>query len=240
MTVERTRVLIIVAWLGGLLFVVSLAVLLYSYFVTFGRPAASDRRWPAVTANLVLFSIFALHHSAFARTGAKAFIARHISPAIERSVYVWMASLLLIGVCMLWQPVSGNLYRVEWPVAVVGYVIQIIGVTITARGSSAIDVLDLAGIRRAVHGVHGRVSPTVPLQTTGVYGFVRHPLYFAWLLFVFGTPHMTLTRLEFAGLSSAYLALAIPLEERALIEAFGDEYRAYRMKVKWRMLPGVY
>ena len=240
MTIERRQLLIIFAWLGGLLFVVSLAVLLYSYFVTFGRPAASARQWPAVTANFVLFSIFALHHSLFARTGAKAVIARNISPAIERSVYVWVASGLFIGVCMLWQPVSGSLYQVEWPVAIVGYAIQIIGVTITARGSSAIDVLDLAGIRRAVHGVHGRVSPTLPLQTTGVYGFVRHPLYFAWLLFVFGTPHMTFTRLEFAVLSSAYLALAIPLEERALINTFGDEYRAYRRKVKWRMLPGVY
>jgi protein-S-isoprenylcysteine O-methyltransferase Ste14 len=69
---------------------------------------------------------------------------------------------------------------------------------------------------------------------------VRHPLYFAWLLFVFATPHMTFTRLEFAVLSSAYLALAIPLEERALINAFGESYLTYQRKVRWRMLPGVY
>lgn len=240
MTVERRPWLIIFAWLGGLLFAVSLAILLYSYFVTFGRPAASGRRWPPAAINFVLFAVFAQHHSVFARTGAKAFIARTISPAMERSVYVWMASLLFIGVCLLWQPVRGHLYRLEWPLAIVGYAIQCIGVTISARGSAAIDALDLAGIRRAEDGVHGRVRASVPLQTTGVYGFVRHPLYFAWLLFVFGTPDMTFTRLEFAVLSSAYLALAIPLEERALIHTFGDEYRAYRTKVKWRMLPGVY
>ncbi len=163
-----------------------------------------------------------------------------MSPIIERSVYVWIASLLLIGVCVLWQPVAGALYRFASPFAVLGYMIQIAGITITERGSSSIDVLDLACIRRAVDGVHGRVSPVVPLQTTGVYGFVRHPLYFAWLLFVFGTPYMTFTRLEFAVLSSLYLALAIPLEERALINTFGESYLTYQRQVKWRMLPGVY
>ena len=240
MTAERTRPLIVFAWLGGLSFVVSLAVLLYSYVVTFGRPAPSIERWPAAIANVALFSVFAFHHSVFARSGMKTAIARIISPVIERSVYVWIASILLISVCVSWQAIDGNLYRLEWPLAIVGYTIQIVGVSIVARGSSAIDVLDLAGIRRAIDGAHGRVSATVPLQTTGVYGFVRHPLYFAWLLFVFGTPHMTFTRLEFAVLSSAYLALAIPLEERALVNTFGDEYRAYRRKVRWRMLPGLY
>jgi protein-S-isoprenylcysteine O-methyltransferase Ste14 len=240
MTAGRARSLIVFAWAGGAMFVASLAVLLYSYFVTFGRPAPPHRRWPAVAANLVLFAVFALHHSIFARTGAKAFISRAFSPALERSVYVWIASSLLIGVSVLWQPVAGDLYRVASPFAVVGYAIQIIGVTITARGSSAIDVLDLAGIRHAIDGVHGRVSRHVPLQTSGVYGFVRHPLYFAWLLFVFATPHMTFTRLEFAVVTSLYLALAIPLEERALINTFGESYRAYQRKVKWRMLPGVY
>ena len=240
MTAERNRLLVGFAWLGGLLFAVSLVVLLYSYFVTFGRPGSEGQPWQAVVINLGLFSLFAAHHSTFARQAVKALVARRISPAIERPVYVWIASVLLIIVCVLWQPVDGELYRVEWPLAIIGYAIQIIGVTITARGSSAIDVLDLAGIRRALNDAHGRVSTNVPLQTTGVYGFVRHPLYFAWLLFVFGSPHMTFTRLAFAVVSSAYLALAIPLEERALINTFGDEYRAYRRKVKWRMLPGVY
>jgi protein-S-isoprenylcysteine O-methyltransferase Ste14 len=239
-TLHRARLLVTFAWLGGALFVASLAVLLYSYVISFGRPGFEGRRSLAVACNVLLFSTFALHHSAFARTGAKSFVARHVPPALERSVYVWIASLLLIAVCVFWQPVAGELYRIDWPLALIGYAIQIFGITITARGSSAIDALDLAGIRQTADGVHGRVSRRVPLQTTGVYGFVRHPLYFAWLLFVFATPHMTFTRLEFAVLSSAYLALAIPLEERALINAFGESYLTYQRKVRWRMLPGVY
>jgi protein-S-isoprenylcysteine O-methyltransferase Ste14 len=79
-----------------------------------------------------------------------------------------------------------------------------------------------------------------PLTTNGLYGFVRHPVYFAWALFVFSTPTMTGTRAAFAIISTVYLMIAIPWEERGLVETFGDKYQAYRRKVKTRMIPWVY
>jgi protein-S-isoprenylcysteine O-methyltransferase Ste14 len=80
----------------------------------------------------------------------------------------------------------------------------------------------------------------VPLETRGLYGFVRHPLYFGWALFVFAAPDMTLTRFSFAVISTAYLAAAIPFEERSLGRIFGSQYEAYKKRVRWRMLPGIY
>jgi len=59
-------------------------------------------------------------------------------------------------------------------------------------------------------------------------------------LIVFGIPDMTWTRFTFAAVSSAYLAVAIPFEERALVEAFGQTYREYQRKVRWRLIPGVW
>jgi protein-S-isoprenylcysteine O-methyltransferase Ste14 len=55
-----------------------------------------------------------------------------------------------------------------------------------------------------------------------------------------GTPLMTGTRLSFAATSTLYLLLAIPFEERSLEDTFGEAYRAYRQRVRWRMLPGLY
>jgi protein-S-isoprenylcysteine O-methyltransferase Ste14 len=69
---------------------------------------------------------------------------------------------------------------------------------------------------------------------------VRHPLYFGWTLVVFGTPAMTADRLVFAIVSTAYLAIAIPFEERSLIRHFGQQYERYRGRVRWRMIPFVY
>jgi protein-S-isoprenylcysteine O-methyltransferase Ste14 len=65
-------------------------------------------------------------------------------------------------------------------------------------------------------------------------------LYLAWALFVFGAPVMTASRFTFAAVSTAYLAVAIPFEERTLLTLFGAEYRAYQQKVRWRMVPGLY
>jgi protein-S-isoprenylcysteine O-methyltransferase Ste14 len=74
----------------------------------------------------------------------------------------------------------------------------------------------------------------------GPYHLVRHPIYLGWALMTFGAPTMTGTRLAFAVISTAYLALAVPFEERSLVEAFGDEYLEYQRRVRWRMIPGLY
>jgi protein-S-isoprenylcysteine O-methyltransferase Ste14 len=51
---------------------------------------------------------------------------------------------------------------------------------------------------------------------------------------------MTLGRLTFAFISFVYVLLAIPLEERALLERHGASYRHYQSRVRWRLLPGMY
>lgn len=228
-----------VAWAGALAFVISLGFFLYAYFFTFAVTTAAPPA-PAIATNLVLFSVFALHHSVMARSGAKSWLTRRVPPYLERSLYTWLASLLFIAVCAWWRPVDGIVYA--WPaqIAWVGHVIQAAGIVLTIRGSSAIDMLDLAGVRPVLDARGGASPKHVPLMTTGLYGFVRHPLYFAWVLLVFGAPEMTGTRLTFAIISTVYLAIAIPFEERSLVTLFGPAYRKYQETVRWRMIPFLY
>ena len=119
-----------------------------------------------------------------------------------------------------------------------GYVVQLAGVVLTIRSSAALDVLDLAGVRQVQRASLGTPPRHVALETTGLYGFVRHPLYFAWALMVFASPDMTGTRATFAIVTTLYLAIAIPWEERSLVQIFGRDYEAYRRQVRWRMFPG--
>ena len=60
--------------------------------------------------NFLLFTLFAAHHSLFARTGIKRWIASRVPPELERSTYVWIASLLLILVWIAWRPLPGVAY----------------------------------------------------------------------------------------------------------------------------------
>jgi methanethiol S-methyltransferase len=268
-TLRVSRAAWLFAWGGAAAFAVSLAFFLYSYLVRFGRPAADSSIVVPTVVDAGLFTLFAVHHSLFARpfvkrrlfgvrpgsdpgqtgvrpgsdpgqTGVRPGSERGLTPpvsALERPAYVWIASLLFIAVCAAWRPVPGELYRLTGVFAIAAYAVLAAGIIMTARGSARLDVLDLAGVRAVSPS---RPQKHVPLQTHGVYGFVRHPVYFAWVLMVMGTPHMTMTRLTFAVISTAYLAIAIPFEERALLDVFGEEYRDYRNRVRWRMIPGVY
>ena len=228
------------AWTGACAFIGSLAFFLYAYVVRFGLAVETGPVARPVIINALLFTMFALHHSLFARAGLKAWVRRRFSHELERSLYVWIASLLFMAVCWWWRPVPGVAYRLPDGWRWLGFAAQLAGLVLTFLGAKALDVFDLAGVRGVMRTGSAPVSGPVTLVTTGVYGIVRHPLYLGWALLVFGAPDQTATRMTFAIISTAYLALAIPWEERGLIAVFGEDYRRYRAARRWRMLPGIY
>jgi protein-S-isoprenylcysteine O-methyltransferase Ste14 len=226
--------------MGAGAFAASLAWFFYSYFVRFSQPAPPGPVVRPIAIDVLLFTLFAAHHSVLARTGVKSGLQRRVAPAVERSLYTWAASLLFIVVCARWQPVPGVLYDIPFPWSLAGYAVQAAGAALTVASAAAIDALDLAGVRPALLARSGQAARHVPLRTRGIYGIVRHPLYSAWAMMVFGTPTMTATCAAFAVISTLYLAVAIPWEERGLTHVFGHDYDAYRREVRWRMIPFLY
>ena len=238
MAAIRERVFV---WLGGVMFVASLAFCAYSYLVHWsgGREplvhvafGLAEPGPPAAIFDAILVSLFAAHHSVFARERVKQALAQALPERLVRTVYVWTASLLLLIVCALWQPIGGDAYQVTGWRAMIHLALQASGVWLIAQSVRVIDALELAGIRRR--------PATGDLQMAGPYRLVRHPLYLGWMLATFAAAHMTIDRLAFAVLTTAYLVVAIPWEERALIAVFGREYQAYQRRVRWRVLPYVY
>jgi protein-S-isoprenylcysteine O-methyltransferase Ste14 len=231
------------AWGGAAVFVTSLSYALYSYDVTFRQEIAGSFTVAPILWNIALFSVFALHHSAFARMGMRDRIARRF-PTLERSIYVWVASLLLIAVCAWWQPVGGVTWRATGALAAVLDVLHIIGIVLAVASAAIIDIWELAGIRQVYPGFRAK-SPEPKAQspefkTTGPYGLVRHPIYLGWFLIVFAVGTMTMTRFAFAVISSLYVLIAIPFEERSLLETTAGSYERYRQKVRFKLVPGVY
>jgi len=230
------------AWAGAVLFAAALAYFLFSYSLTFGEITEGTIAPGAIVFDIALFSVFALHHSIFARIPVRSSV-RHIVPAkLERSVYVWVASLMLIGVCYGWRAVPGVLWQVSRPWSWSIVAVQLVGVWLTLRSAAVIDGLELAGVRQ-VSTPNAQLptpkSEAFEFKTIGPYGWVRHPIYLGWILIVFSVGTMTMTRLVFAAVSSLYLVIAIPFEERTL-RASASAYNDYISRVRWRLIPGVY
>jgi len=221
-------------WIGGAVFVLALALCAYCYLFGWASPAAEGSWSPvgAITMDTVLFAVFALHHSLFARQSVKGHLASVLPNRLLRSFYVWSASLLLLAVLALWRRVAGDLYHVTGWRAVAHAGVQLAGVWLIARSVARIDALELAGIKPS--------SGEEALQVAGPYQWVRHPLYLGWLLALFGAAHMTADRLAFAAITTGYLLLAVPWEERSLLRLFGEPYARYQRRVRWRVVPFIY
>jgi methanethiol S-methyltransferase len=217
-------------WLGGGVFVAALALCGYSYVVVWARSVPFDGG--AIAVDAALFTAFAAHHSVFAREPVKRWLVKLVPDGLLRSVYVWIASLLLILVCAGWQPVGGDVYRIHGGWALMHAAVQLAGVLLIASAVRAIDALELAGIRTHV--------ADDSLQISGPYRWVRHPLYLGWLVATVGAAHMTGDRLLFAAISVFYLIIAVPFEERSLGRSFGEQYARYQQLVRWRIVPYVY
>ncbi len=213
------------------IFAASLGLLAWWWTIVAGR-AAGPLSARAAALDLALFTAFALHHSALARPGPQRWLASHVPPDLVRTSYVWTASVLLIGVCLLWQPVGGTVYALRGIPAAVLRLLQLAGLVVLVLAVRRIRVAELAGL------VPTRAGE--PLQVRGPYALVRHPIYLGWVLVFGATPHMTADRLLFFGVSTAYLCVAVPYEEAGLRRQFGSRYDTYRAAVRWRIVPFLY
>jgi methanethiol S-methyltransferase len=193
----------------------------------------------ALLVNLGLLGLFAIQHSVMARPGFKRVWKRVIGEPIERSTYVLASSLALILLFWQWSPLGGVIWQVENPVArSVLLAVFAAGWLIVLATTFLIDHFDLFGLRQVWLYLRGKPYMPIVFRTPGPYRWVRHPLYVGWLLAFWATPIMTAAHLVFALATTGYILTAIQLEERDLVDTFGDEYRRYRSRVPM-LIPGL-
>lgn len=189
---------------------------------------------PFVTSllvDLVLLGLFALQHSIMARPAFKRWFTRVIPESAERSTYVLASSLVLILLFIAWQPLGGSVWTVTDPTARgVIWGCFAFGWLLVLVSTFLINHFDLFGLRQVWLQLLGRPYTNLPFGTPWLYKVVRHPLYVGWFFAFWATPTMTLSHLVFAVMTTAYILVAIQLEERDLV-AHHPEYRAYQEQV---------
>ena len=223
---------------GVVCYIVFFATFLYAigFIGNFAVPKSMDsaRDAPLMAAlltNLGLLALFALQHSVMARPAFKRWWTRIVPESAERSTYTLLSSLALIVLFAFWQPMGGVVYQVTSPIGQTAlYAAFAFGWGLLLYSTFLINHFDLFGLRQVWLQLLNRPYTPISFRTPTLYRYVRHPLYVGWLFIFWATPSMTLAHLLFAIGTSAYILIAIQLEERDLIAAH-PEYESYRRRV---------
>ena len=145
--------------------------------------------------------------------------------------------LIIIAVAFAWLP--PHLDRLNrWTID--GNTVRYLGLIITAIGG----FVRVATVFELGHrfSIFVAVQSDHRLKTNGFYRFVRHPSYLGALLAMAGWA------LVFRSIIGLLLtaAMFVPIigriraEEDFLVRQFGEQYRCYQQRTRWRLLPFIY
>jgi protein-S-isoprenylcysteine O-methyltransferase Ste14 len=182
----------------------------------------------------LLLSLFAVQHSVMARVWFKRRWTQVVAPLLERSTYVLMASLILLLMFWQWRPIGTE--RVAWDVqnATGRLVLEglfWLGWLIVLISTFLINHFELFGLKQSYCYLKGKPYEPPGFKMPGLYKAVRHPIMLGFIIAFWSTPRMSLGHLFFAVMTTAYIVVAIQIEEHDLIRAYGEKYETYRKRV---------
>lgn len=192
---------------------------------------------PALT--FTAFTLYAILHSILASLWAKGksrALLGALSDRAYRFTYNLFAGISFLPI--LWVMASNpgsTLYRISWPWLLLSSVFQLAGAAIILAGMLQTDIWHFLGLKQLTQN---NPSTESPLVITGLYRYMRHPLYTGGLLLIWFTPQMTTSLLAFNLAATIYLYVGSIFEERRLVAAFGDGYSHYAQQTP-RFVPSL-
>ena len=188
----------------------------------------------AFIVNVALIGLFGVQHSGMARRGFKAIWTRVLVPhAVERSTYVLASSLCLIVLFIFWQPLPSVVWSIQNELlGKVLIAVSLFGFGLLLVASFLINHFELFGLQQVVMHAKRAECNAMTFRSPGLYKLVRHPIYLGFLIFAWVTPVMTVGHLLFAVGSLIYIVIGMRLEERDLVNEFGDTYKQYQDRVR--------
>ena len=202
-----------------------------------------------LNASLIFVTLmaFGVVHSLLASHPAKLFAQRLIgvnsATATYRLVYNILAfATILPALYLVVRLPDRELYRFSAPWDSLALGLQALAAAGLLYSVYQMDVWFFLGLRQLGESPQSGMrysidsTSTPQLVTTGLYRFVRHPLYTTSLIALYLTSPMSLNWLSLAVGCNIYFFVGSIFEERKLLREFGGAYRAYQQRVP-RLLP---
>ena len=227
--------------LGVVGYLIGLGTLLYMVFWLYPWPwmpttidSGSAASWvKGLAIDIGLIALFGLQHSLMVRPRFKAWLDRHIAPALQRTFYTVVSSIFLAALIYFWQPLRGHAWcfsegSAGWWVMTLLY---FSGWSVAVIATFQIDHFGLLGLHQAWRGFRGIPEPEPTFRERGFYHYVRHPIQAGTLLGIWATPCMSAGHLLFAVGFTLYILIGLYFEERDLVRTLGPVYEDYRKRV---------
>lgn len=176
--------------------------------------------------------VWGVVHSLLASHAAKNLSVRWLGQANNDRFYRFgynvfsVLSFLPVLALLVLQP-DQPLYNLPAPwlyLALLGQGLAVVALIVGVLQTGVWEFIGLSQLLRAGQPDSAR------LTTSGLYRYVRHPLYTAGLVFIWLTPAMTVNRLALWLILSLYLVIGAMFEERKLLREFGQQYADYKAR----------
>jgi protein-S-isoprenylcysteine O-methyltransferase Ste14 len=183
---------------------------------------------------------YGLLHSLLASASVKRWFRTRLGPSVDRFYRLAynlfaLVSFVPVLALLVWRP-GAVVYRLGPPWIAIAVTGQLLSAALLGIGLLQANAWSFLGLQPLM----GTSQAPSRLVTTGLYRWVRHPLYTAGLLLIWLTPLMTSGLLAFNLVLTAYVVAGSRLEERRLVAEFGADYHAYQRQVpslfplRWR------
>ncbi len=188
---------------------------------------------------LLVVAFYALLHSLLASLAAKRWVSDRLGNALYQRYYRLFFSLqafiLFLPVLLLaWLLPDGTIYRIPAPWVYMTLLLQLGAAWLLIDSINQTGALRFIGFAQAL-----KLEPAtkrLPLVERGMYRYVRHPIYTNIFVIMWLMPFMTWNLLALAIGVNLYNVIGAQLEERKLLQEFGEAYNQYRRKTPF-MVP---
>ena len=177
-----------------------------------------------------LIAYFALHSVLASHSVKNILIDKWIAEKYYRLAFNAIAIISLLPILYAFAKIDSPYLYESSMISTIGIVTTAIGVLLLLYALSQYNLSEFSGMQQ----LRAETAPyPEALKTTGINAIVRHPLYFAGLIIIWGgfTYSPSVKILIASIIATLYLYFGTRLEEQKLVLEFGEEYKSYQNKV---------